>query len=198
MRTLETAPDPTGATAGTSTGLVGLMALQAWVWTASMLPKVTSGAFLGGFARFVGTAPPTRNALYGHVVTPIVLAAPSIFAVGALATELALAATFAVTTVVLVRRRRSVPRRLLVAGAVASLVAAGFALNLALLVGDAAPWRLGDPFDSGVPVEYLLAGLGLVTAVSAITALRTAAGRPQRAERRDQAAFMDPFTFPVR
>lgn len=175
MRRLDVAPETTGAH-GTSVGLVGLMALQAWVWTASVLPKLTSGAFLNGFVRFVGTAPPTRSAVYGHLVVPVVLAAPALFAVGALVTELALAAIFIVATVALLRHRRSVPRHLLVAGTVASLIAAGFALNLALLVGDAAPWTLGDPFDSGVAVEYLLAGLALVTAMSAITAIR-ASGR---------------------
>jgi hypothetical protein len=43
----------------------------------------------------------------------------------------------------------------------ASLVSAGFALNLALLVGDPAPWSLHNPFDSGVSLEYLVAGLAL-------------------------------------
>jgi hypothetical protein len=39
MSTIETAPKTTGVTGGTSVGLVGLMALQAWVWSASLLPK---------------------------------------------------------------------------------------------------------------------------------------------------------------
>ena len=173
MSRLHTVPDRVAGSAG----LTGLMGLQAWVWTASVLPKVTSSIFLTGFVRFVGTAPPMRPALYGHLVTPVILAAPALFAVGSLVTELALAITFIVTTVALLRFRRSVPRRVLVAGAVASVVAAGFALNLALLVGDAAPWRLGDPFDSGVAVEYLLVGLGLVTALTTFTTIRTSARR---------------------
>jgi hypothetical protein len=175
MRTIEAAPETTGVEGRTSVGLVGLLALQAWVWTASLLPKVTSSAFVTGFVRFVGTAPPMRPALYGRLVTPIVLTAPSLFAVGAMVTELALALTFTVTTVVILRHPRSAPRRLLVASTLASLVGAGFALNLALLVGDAAPWTIGDPFSSGVAVEYLLVGLALVTAVSAIGAIRASA-----------------------
>jgi hypothetical protein len=97
---------------------------------------------------------------------------PALFAVGALVTELALAVTFVVSTVLLPRPRGGAPRRVLLAGTVASLIAAGFALNLALLVGDAAPWALGDPFDSGVAVEYLLVGLGLVTALTAFMTIR--------------------------
>jgi hypothetical protein len=158
-------------------GLTGLMGLQAWVWTSSVLPKITSSTFVNGFVRFVGTPPPMRPALYGHLVTPVILAAPALFAVGALVTELSLALTFVVTAVALLRYRGSTPRGILLVGGVASLVAAGFALNLALLVGDAAPWTLGDPFDSGVAVEYLLVGLALVTAWSAITTIRASARR---------------------
>jgi hypothetical protein len=174
MRTFAAAPPQTAAG---SAGLTGLMGLQAWVWTSSVLPKITSSTFLTGFVRFVGTAPPMRPALYGHLVTPVILAAPALFAVGAMVTELALAVTFIVTTVALLRSRRSAPRGVLLAGAIASVVAAGFALNLALLVGDAVPWTLGDPFDSGVAVEYLLVGLGLVTAVTTFTTIRASARR---------------------
>jgi hypothetical protein len=169
MTALTKDPQTTGRR--TSPALAGLHGLQAWVWTASALPKLTSGAFLTGFARFVGTAPPMRPALYGHLVTPILLAAPWLFALGALVTEVGLAATFIVATVAMLGRRDSAPRAILVAGTIASVVAAGFALNLALLVGDAAPWRLGDPFDGGVALEYLLVGLALVTAASSISAL---------------------------
>jgi hypothetical protein len=154
-----------------SMGLIGLLALQAWVWTASALPKVTSSTFLSGFARFVATPVPTRPALYGRLVTHLVGAAPSLFAWGAMATETGLALTFTVTTVVVLARRGAVPRRLLLAAAAASLVGAGFTLNLALLVGDPAPWKLGDPFDSGVALEYLLVGIGLATAAAAIGTL---------------------------
>lgn len=177
MSPLDTVPERMSGAGG----LTGLMGLQAWVWTSSVLPKVTSSTFLTGFVRFVGTAPPMRPALYGHLVTPVILAAPALFAVGALVTEVALAVTFLVTTVVLLRHRRSPSRRILVAGAVASLVAAGFALNLALLIGDAAPWRLGDPFDSGVAIEYLLVGLALVTAMTAFTTIRASARPPAAA-----------------
>ena len=167
----------TAATRRPSVGLIALLALQAWVWTASALPKVTSGAFLTGFARFVATAPPTRPVVYGHLVTRVVLAAPSLFAWGAIATECLLALTFTVATVVVLWRRGVVPLRLIVAVGGASLVGAGFALNLALLVGDPAPWKLGDPFDSGVAIEYLLVGLSLATAAAAIGTIRASAWR---------------------
>ena len=176
-------------TTGSSAGLTGLMGLQSWVWTASVLPKLTSATFLNGFVRFVGTAPPTRPAIYSHLVTPIILAAPALFAVGAMVTELALALTFIVTTVAILRRRDGAPRRLLVAGTAASVFAAGFALNLALLVGDAAPWTLGDPFDSGVALEYLLVGLGLVTALCSLTTIRASA-RQQAPARSDGDRWM--------
>jgi hypothetical protein len=180
------------ATRRASVGLIALLALQAWVWTASALPKVTSGAFLTGFARFVATPPPTRPVVYGHLVTRIVLAAPSLFAWGAIATECLLALTFTVATLVMLARRGRVPLRLIVATAAASLVGAGFALNLALLVGDPAPWTLGDPFDSGVAIEYLLVGLSLATAAAAIGTIRASAW-PHRvstaARRQDDVNF---------
>jgi hypothetical protein len=165
------------ATPRASVALIALLALQAWVWTASALPKVTSGAFLTGFARFVATAPPTRPVVYGHLVTRVVLAAPSLFAWGAIATECLLALTFTVATVVVLCRRGVVPLRLIAAVGAASLIGAGFALNLALLVGDPAPWKLGDPFDSGVAIEYLLVGLSLATAAAAVGTIRPSAWR---------------------
>jgi hypothetical protein len=73
----------------------------------------------------------------------------------ALGTELGIALTFTVAALAALRPRRAVPRRVLVAAALASLAGIGFALNLALLTGDAAPWTLADPFGSGVAVEYL-------------------------------------------
>jgi hypothetical protein len=157
---------------GGAAGLAALLLLQAWVWIASMLPKLVSSSFLNGFGRFVSTAPPGRPVLYDHVLRSVVLAAPSLFAWVALGTELGLALTFTVVALAVLRPRRPLPRRLLVAVALASLVGVGFALNLALLVGDAAPWTLHDPFDSGVAVEYLQAGLCAATAVVAISAVR--------------------------
>jgi hypothetical protein len=157
---------------GGAAGLAALLVLQAWVWVASVLPKLVSGTFINGFARFVGTAPPGRPVLYDHVLRSVVLAAPSLFAGAALGTELGLALTFTAATLVVLRARRPLPRRLLLAVAAASLLGAGFALNLALLVGDAAPWTLHDPFDGGVSFEYLLAGLCAATAVVAISAVR--------------------------
>ena len=164
-----------------STALLALLGLQAWVWTASVLPKVTSTTFVSGFMRFVATAR-SRPALYGRLVGHAVLAAPSLFAWAAITVETSLALSFVVAVVAVVRHRGVLSRRIAVTSAVASVVAAGFALNLAMLVGDAAPWTLGDPFDSGVPVEHLLAGLALATAASLIwsSAGRRGGARGQR------------------
>jgi hypothetical protein len=157
---------------GGPAGLAALLVLQAWVWVASVLPKLVSGSFLNGFARFVGTAPPGRPVAYDHVLRSVVLAAPSLFAWAALGTELGLALAFTAAALVVLRARRPLPRHLLVGIAIASILGAGFALNLALLVGDAAPWTLHDPFDGGVSFEYMLAGLCAATAVVAISAVR--------------------------
>jgi hypothetical protein len=161
-----------GGVRGGGPGLAALRVLQAWVWVSSVLPKLVSNGFLGGFTRFVGSAQPGRPVAYDHVLRSVVLAAPSLFAWAALGTELALAVTFTVAALAVLRRRRPPHRSVLLAVAVASLLGIGFALNLALLAGDAAPWTLGDPFASGVAVEYLLAGLSGATAVTAISALR--------------------------
>lgn len=161
-----------GAARDGGPGLAALLVLQAWVWVSSVLPKLVSDTFLSGFTRFVGAMQPGRPAIYDHVLRTVVLAAPSLFAWAALGTELALAVTFSVATVAVLRSRRAVPRHLLVAVAVASLLGTGLAVNLALLAGDPAPWALADPFGGGVALEYLLAGLSAAGAVTAISAVR--------------------------
>ena len=174
----DVAPVASATTRGVpAPGLVALLGVQAWVWTASVLPKVTSGTFLNGFARFVARAPRGRPVFYSRLVSDTVLVAPSLFAWGAIVTESLLAFILTVVAVVALRRG-SASRLLLLVSVVASLVGAGFALNLALLVGDHAPWALGHPFDSGVAVEYLLAGLALATAASAIAIIRQSTQRP--------------------
>jgi hypothetical protein len=164
-----------GAVRGGGPGLAALLVLQAWVWVSSVLPKLVSDTFLGGFTRFVGTMQPGRPVIYDHLLRSVVLAAPSLFAWAALGTELALALTFTMAALAVLRPRRPAPRSVLVAVALASLVGVGFALNLALLVGDPSPWTLADPFGGGVALEYLLAGLSAATAVTAISAVRRGA-----------------------
>lgn len=164
-----------GALRGGGPGLAAMLVLQAWVWVSSVLPKLVSNGFLGGFTRFVGSAQPGRPAVYDHLLRSVVLAAPSLFAWAALGTELGLAVTFTVAALAVLRLGPRVPRQVLVAAAVASLLGVGFALNLALLAGDPAPWTLGDPFGSGVALEYLLAGLSGATAVAAISSVRRGA-----------------------
>jgi hypothetical protein len=164
-----------GAVRGGGPGLAALLVLQAWVWVSSVLPKLVSDTFLSGFTRFVGTMQPGRPGIYDHVLRSVVLAAPSLFAWAALGTELALALTFTVAALAVLRPRRAIPRALLVAASLASLVGIGFALNLALLAGDAAPWTLADPFGGGVALEYLVAGLSAATALTAISAVRRGA-----------------------
>ncbi len=124
-----------GAVRGGGPGLAALLLLQAWVWVSSVLPKLVSNGFLGGFTRFVGSAQPGRPAVYDHVLRSVVLAAPSVFARAALGTELGLAITFTLAALAVLRLGRRVPRQVLAATAAASLLGVGFALNLALLAG---------------------------------------------------------------
>jgi hypothetical protein len=154
-----------GAVRGGGPGLAALLVLQAWVWVSSVLPKLVSDTFLSGFTHVVATMQPGRPAIYDHLLRSVVLAAPSLFAWAALGTELALAITFTVAALAVLRPRRAVPRALLVAASLASLLGIGFALNLALLDGDPAPWTLADPFGGGVALEYLVAGLSAATAL---------------------------------
>lgn len=88
---------PTAAPEDTSTGLIALLLLEAWVWTASTLAKVISGGFVSGFSQFVGAAH-TTPVVYGRPIAPVVSTAPSLFAVGAVALESSLAVTFVVAS----------------------------------------------------------------------------------------------------
>jgi hypothetical protein len=142
-------------------GLLALAMLQVWVWGSSAIPKLTSLRFVHGFGAFVATPAPGRPALYEQLVVRGALAAPSVFAWASLLMETTLALTFVGVSVMIVRGRGMLSRGTRRVALAASLVSAGFALNLALLVGDPAPWSLQNPFDSGVSLEYLVAGLAL-------------------------------------
>lgn len=173
-----TAPHPvaTAAGGGRYSGLLALAVLQVWVWGASAIPKLTSLRFVQGFGGFVGTPTPGRPALYQQLVVGGVLAAPSVFAWASLLLETTLALAFIGVSVLIVRDRGILSRGTRRIAGAASLISAGFALNLALLVGDPAPWSLQNPFDSGVSLEYLIAGLAL-----AGLAVVWQAGRGERA-----------------
>ena len=74
---------------------------------------------------------------------------------------------------VLVPRWRVRRVAIVVAGA-ASLVGVVLAVNIAILAGDRAPWKLGmAPFSTGIPVEALLAGISLAGVAEAYSAWRT-------------------------
>jgi hypothetical protein len=158
-----TAPHPvaTAAGGGRYSGLLALTVLQVWVWGASAIPKLTSLRFVQGFGGFVGTPTPGRPAIYQQLVVGGALAAPAFFAWASLLLETALALAFVGVSVLIVRSRGFLSRGTRRIAVTASLLSAGFALNLALLVGDPAPWSLQNPFDSGVSLEYLIAGMAL-------------------------------------
>ena len=167
---------PSGAAArrgGPLAGVAPLLVLQAWVWVASAVAKLVSPQFLRGFSGFVAQGiTPDKPAVYDDFLHRVVLGAPGLFAFGSIATEVLLGTVFTVTVVALLTGRDGALRPLLTAAMIASGVGAVFAVNLALLAGDGAPWRIGSPFDSGVPVEYLLAGLSVAGAVAALGARR--------------------------
>jgi hypothetical protein len=173
-----TAPHPVATVVGGGrySGLLALAVLQVWVWGASAIPKLTSLRFVQGFGGFVGTPTPGRPALYQQLVVGSVLVAPAVFAWASLLLEAALALAFVGVSVLIVRGRGILSRGTRRIVVTASLLSAGFALNLALLVGDPAPWSLQNPFDSGVSLEYLIAGLAL-----AGLAVVWQAGRAERA-----------------
>jgi len=102
-----------------------------------------------------------RPALYQQLVVRSALAAPGVVAWASLLLETTLTLAFIGVSVMIVRGRGVLSRGARRIAVTASLVSAGFALNLALLVGDPAPWSLHNPFDSGVSLEYLVAGLAL-------------------------------------
>ena len=167
---------PSGAAArrgGPLAGVAPLLVLQAWVWVASAVSKLISPQFVQGFSGFVAQGiTADKPAVYDDFLQRVILGAPGLFAFASIVTELLLGTVFTVTAIALLTGRNGALRPLLTAAMMASAVGAVFAVNLALLAGDAAPWQVGSPFDSGVPVEYLLAGLSVAGAVAALGARR--------------------------
>ena len=169
-RSTATTSLPAGAAAqrgGPFAGTAALVSLQAWVWSSSVVPKLTSTTFVHGFAGFVAQGGQAgQSGWYDAILQRVLLAAPSVFAIGAITAELGLGVTFTITAIALLTRRTDVIRPLLGVAAAASAVGAIFAINLAVLASDPAPWHTGSPFDSGVAIEYLIAGLSLAGAVA--------------------------------
>ncbi|MFN2466448.1 MAG: hypothetical protein ABR598_09320 [Candidatus Dormibacteria bacterium] len=176
---------PVGATLAPFVGLAVVSAVQAWEWLFSGLTKLQNDAFIHGFMAFVGRVPGP----YGRFMVSMTRLAPGLLPRLVEATELTLGLSLAGATLVLLLPHRGARRiAILVAGG-ASLVGVVLAVNIAVLAGSRAPWRLGmAPFSTGVPVEALLAGISLAGVAEAYSALlvaskahlRTAPGRQRR------------------
>jgi hypothetical protein len=155
--------------AGVFIGLATLSLVQAWEWLFSGLTKLQNDAFIKGFQSFVSHAPGP----YGRFMTWVVSMLPALIPRLVETTELGLGIALAASAIaVLAPLRRLRQPGILVAGA-ASLAGAVIATNIAVLVGDRAPWTLGmAPFGTGVPVEALLAGISIAGVAEAYSAWR--------------------------
>ncbi|GAC1340337.1 MAG: hypothetical protein NVSMB29_09060 [Candidatus Dormibacteria bacterium] len=162
------------AASGAYTSLVALCLVQAWVWGFSTLDKVVSPLFVSKFGTYVsGHLGNSLPSLYVTFLRNVVLRAPGFFARASIGTELLLTLAFLTAAGLLTFPRVSTTRLAIFGVAAASFGGFMFAINLAVLNGDASPWTVGgSPFASGVQVEYLLAGISLMTTAAAAVLLR--------------------------
>lgn len=162
------------AASGAYTSLVALCLVQAWVWGLSTLDKVVSPLFITKFGSYVsGHLDGSLPSLYVTFLRSVVLRAPGLFARASIGTEMILTVAFLTAAALLTFPRVSTTRLAIFGVAAASFTGFLFAINLAVLNGDASPWTVGgSPFASGVQVEYLLAGISLVTTAAAAVLVR--------------------------
>jgi len=151
-------------------GLATISAVQAWEWLFSGLTKLQNDAFIRGFLSFVGHTPGPYGKLMASLARTFGGFLPRLVEV----TELGLGVSLGLAAVlVLVPRWRVRRVAIMVAGA-ASLVGVVLAVNISILAGNRAPWKLGmAPFSTGIPVEALLAGISLAGVAEAYSAWRT-------------------------
>ena len=124
-------------------------------------------AHCGVAARLLGITK-RRHAASCTRLRSVVLRAPGFFARASIGTEMLLTLAFLTAAVALTFPRVNTTRLAVFGVAAASFVGFMFAINLAVLNGDASPWTVGgSPFASGVQVEYLLAGISLMTTAAA-------------------------------
>ncbi|TMC49969.1 MAG: hypothetical protein E6J14_07160 [Chloroflexi bacterium] len=156
-------------------GLAAMSAVLAWEWTLSASHKITSD-FAGQFPTFIESSigqgrPGVVNDLLAHVV----LRAPTVFALSVIALDVALAAVFAAAAFALFVVAKGGLRLVAAALAIAAATSLTFAVSLAVVNGDTVPWQLrGDAFESGVAVEYLLAGVSGAALIGAVMTVRRA------------------------
>lgn len=168
--------------AGAYVGLATLAAVQAWEWLFSGLAKLQNDAFVRGFTGFVSHTP----GAYGRILRSVVMGGPALVPRVVEGTELTLGIALALSAAaVLLPFARARIVGIYVAG-FASLVGATVAINIAITVGDKAPWRISSaPFSTGIPVEALLAGVSIAGLAQAYSAYRVNAAakspRPPRA-----------------
>lgn len=169
-------------------GLATMTAVLAWEWAASASHKITSD-FVREFPIFIHSSiDPSKPGVFNELLSNVLLRAPTLFALTAIALEAVLGVVFTAATVALfvVQPQRLAPMCAAVVAAAA--VSFPLAVSLAIINGDALPWNLrGNGFESGITVEYLLAGVSLASLTGATVALR----RVQHVSRRRGARRED-------
>lgn len=151
-------------------GLATISAVQAWEWLFSGLTKLQNDAFIRGFLSFVSHAPGPYGALMASLARTFGGFMPRLVE----ATELGLGISLGAAALLVLVPRTRVRRVAIVVAGAASLVGVVLAVNIAIIAGDRAPWKLGmAPFSTGIPVEALLAGISLAGVAEAYSSWRT-------------------------
>ena len=161
---------PPAAAIASFAGLATISAVQAWEWLFSGLTKLQNDAFIRGFLGFVSHAPGPYGRVMGSLARSFGGFMPRLVE----GTELALGLGLGLAAVLVLLPRWRLRRVGILVAAAASLVGVVLAVNIAIIAGDRAPWKLGmAPFSTGIPVEALLAGISLAGVAEAYSAWRT-------------------------
>ncbi|HEV1998748.1 MAG TPA: hypothetical protein VGR61_11540 [Candidatus Dormibacteraeota bacterium] len=151
-------------------GLATISAVQAWEWLFSGLTKLQNDAFIRGFLSFVSRTPGPYGKLMASLARSFGPFLPRMVEV----TELGLGISLALAAALVLVPRWSIRRIAIPVAGAASLVGVVLAVNIAIIAGNRAPWKLGmAPFSTGIPVEALLAGISLAGVAEAYSAWRT-------------------------
>lgn len=159
---------------GAYASLAAVCLVLAWEWLVSGFDKLASTGFVGSFGSYVSAhLRPGLPGFYDAFLRSVVVGHPRVFAVGSIVTELTLGFSLLIAAAVLLLRLPGLVRATLTGVLAAGAGGVIFAVNLAVLNGDPLPWQLGGgAFQSGVPVEYLLAMISFAAAVGAAILLR--------------------------
>ena len=151
-------------------GLATISAVQAWEWLFSGLTKLQNDAFIRGFLSFVSRTPGPYGKLMASLARSFGPFLPRLVEV----TELGLGISLGLAAILVLIPRRQTRRIAIPVAGLASLVGVVLAVNIAIIAGNRAPWKLGmAPFSTGIPVEALLAGISLAGVAEAYSAWRT-------------------------